>query len=56
MDSDLLSAGGGIATSSLGVIGGLALGGLNYQNQKDILNYQKQLQREIFQREDTAIF
>ena len=55
MDSDLLSAGGGIATSSLGVIGGLALGGLNYQNQKDILNYQKQLQREIFQREDTAI-
>lgn len=55
MDSDLLSAGGGIATSSLGVIGGLVSSGLNYHNQKEILNYQKQLQREIFQREDTAI-
>lgn len=55
MDSDLLSAGGGIATSSLGVIGGLISSGLNYHNQREILNYQKQLQREIFQREDTAI-
>lgn len=55
MDSSLLSAGGGLATSGLGVIGGLITSGLNYQHSRDTLNYQKQLQREIFQREDTAI-
>ncbi len=59
---------GGILSGSAGLLGGITngiLGGLNYsQNseiakknlafQKDVFNYQKQLQREIFQREDNS--
>ena len=43
------------------VLGGAAVGSnlltgyLNYKNQKDTLNWQKDLQREIFAREDTSI-
>ena len=43
------------------VLGGAAVGSnmltgyLNYNNQKDTLHWQKDTQREIFQREDTAI-
>lgn len=43
------------------VLGGAAVGSnlltgyLNYKNQKDTLNWQKDLQRDIFAREDTSI-
>lgn len=61
MLGDILSGASGITG---GIVNGI-LGGLNYsQNkkiaeknlafQKDVFNYQKQLQREIFQREDTS--
>ena len=43
------------------VLGGVALGSnmltgyLNYKNQKDTLHWQKDIQRDIFAREDTSI-
>ena len=43
------------------VLGGAAVGSnlltgyLNYKNQKDVLNWQKDVQRDIFAREDTSI-
>lgn len=45
----------GAVGSSIGAIGSIGTGIANYYQQKELLNYQKQLQREIFQREDTAI-
>lgn len=45
----------GATSGVLGSIGNIATGILNYNQQKDLMNYNKQLQREIFQREDTAI-
>lgn len=45
----------GAVGASIGALGSIGTGITNYIQQKDLLNYQKQLQREIFQREDTAI-
>ena len=45
----------GAVGAGIGVLGSIGTGISNYYQQKDLLNYQKQLQREIFQREDNAI-
>lgn len=41
--------------NTLGAIGNIGLGYFNYQLQKDMLGYQKRLQRGIWHREDTAV-
>lgn len=45
----------GAVGTSIGALGSIGTGISNYFQQKYLLNYQKQLQREIFQREDSAI-
>lgn len=45
----------GAALSGIGMIGNFWQGYQNYQFQKDNLDYQKSLQQDIFNREDTAL-
>lgn len=51
----ILSGIGGIGTGIAGTVLNNDINKKNLQFQKDVFNYQKQLQREIFQRDDTAI-
>lgn len=51
----IISGIGGIGTGISGTILNNDINKKNLQFQKDVFNYQKQLQREIFQRDDTAI-
>ena len=51
----IISGIGGIGTSIANSITNAEINKKNYELQKDWQNYQKQLQREIFQREDSAI-
>lgn len=51
----LISGIGGIGTGIANSIANAEINKKNYELQKDWQNYQKQLQREIFQREDSAI-
>lgn len=52
--SDFLVGLGALGTG-LASLGNVALGGLNYNSQLANLDYQKELQQKIFQREDTAL-
>lgn len=45
----------GIIEGLIGALGGVTEAGLNYQSQVANLNYQKNLQQQIFQREDNAV-
>lgn len=54
MDYDAL-AGLGLLGSGIGALGSVAQGFMNYGLQTANLDYQKQLQEKIFQREDTAL-
>lgn len=45
----------GIVESLIGALGGVTEAGLNYKSQVDNLDYQKNLQKQIFQREDNAV-
>lgn len=45
----------GAITGAVGALGGLIQGGLNYDLQKKQFEYQKQLQQQIFEREDNAV-
>ena len=51
----IISGIGGIGVGIANSIGNAQINKKNYELQKDWQNYQKQLQREIFQREDSAI-
>lgn len=39
----------------IGTLGGLASAGVNYSNQQENLEYQKKLQQQVFEREDTSV-
>ncbi len=39
----------------IGTLGGIATAGVNYANQQENLEYQKKLQQQVFQREDTSV-
>ncbi len=45
----------GIVEGIIGALGGVTEAGLNYQSQVANLDYQKNLQKQIFQREDNAV-
>ena len=51
----IISGIGGIGIGIANSVANAEINKKNYELQKDWQNYQKQLQREIFQREDTAI-
>lgn len=51
----IISGIGSLGTGIAGTVLNNDISRRNLQFQKDVLNYQKQLQREIFQREDSAI-
>lgn len=39
----------------IGTLGGIATAGVNYANQQEALEYQKKLQQQVFEREDTSV-
>lgn len=39
----------------IGTLGGIATAGVNYANQKENFEYQKKLQQQVFEREDTSV-
>lgn len=39
----------------IGTLGGIASAGVNYANQQENLEYQKKLQQQVFEREDTSV-
>lgn len=39
----------------IGTLGGIAAAGVNYANQQENLEYQKKLQQQVFEREDTSV-
>lgn len=39
----------------IGTLGGIAAAGVNYANQQENLDYQKKLQQQVFEREDTSV-
>lgn len=39
----------------IGTLGGIATAGVNYANQQENLEYQKKLQQQVFEREDTSV-
>ena len=45
----------GIVEGIIGALGGITEAGLNYQSQVANLDYQKNLQKQIFAREDNAV-